>query len=142
MTSTDQLQALLDEPRNGCNAYIRHPLVKKFIYTDGVQEMAKLCGAYWLLGIIATEAVPALLREFAKEDGYNRGIVSIKVGDAQVAAISLAVEDDALPHLGTPDRMDGFPHRLLAIPARRRPGRRARQDRCSHEPDPGGLKSV
>lgn len=81
MATTEQLRALLDESRNGCNEYIRHPLARKFIYTDGVQEVADLCGAYWLLDIIGTEAVPALFRE--RQDSF-----------ATVALIEFDVKDD------------------------------------------------
>lgn len=85
-----ELIALLDEPRNGCNEYIRHPLCRNFIYTDGVQEVASKAGAYWLLDIIGTEAVPALLapREFR----VGTGLIEVNV-EMDEAIISLTTSD-------------------------------------------------
>ena len=40
--------------RNGANYFVKHPLVRNFLYSDGVQECAN-SGCYWLLDIFATE---------------------------------------------------------------------------------------
>lgn len=42
------------EYRNGASFFVRHPLVRSFIYSDGVQECAE-AGCYWLLDLLATE---------------------------------------------------------------------------------------
>lgn len=47
----------------GSERRVRHPLNRRFIYTEGVDTVAQRAGAYWLLDIIATECVPLLLRE-------------------------------------------------------------------------------
>lgn len=42
------------ESRNGASFFVRHPLVRNFIFSDGVQECAE-AGCYWLLDLLATE---------------------------------------------------------------------------------------
>jgi hypothetical protein len=37
----------------GTTQWYRHPLVQSVLYTDGVQHVAKIGGAYWLLDEIA-----------------------------------------------------------------------------------------
>ena len=46
------------ESRNGTSFFVRHPLVRNFIFSDGMQECAE-AGCYWLLDILATEIRPA-----------------------------------------------------------------------------------
>lgn len=46
------------ESRNGASFFVRHPLVRNFIFSDGVQDCAE-AGCYWLLDILATEIRPA-----------------------------------------------------------------------------------
>lgn len=58
--NTEAFIAAYNESRNGCDYFVRHPLVRTFQYTDGVQSCAE-AGCYWLLDILATE-VPAILR--------------------------------------------------------------------------------
>lgn len=43
-----------NESRNGANYFVRHPLVRRFQFSDGVQDLCAL-GCYWLLDILATE---------------------------------------------------------------------------------------
>lgn len=57
-----KFKALHDQSRNGCNGFYRHPLVRWFHYSDGVQELAEL-GCYWLLDILATEAPKAMRKK-------------------------------------------------------------------------------
>lgn len=57
----EQFTKAYNESRNGCNHFVSHPLVRKFVYTDGVQECAE-AGCYWLLDIAATE-LPAVMRK-------------------------------------------------------------------------------
>ena len=33
----------------GTERWFRFPLIKKYLYTEGVQYVAKTCGAYWLI---------------------------------------------------------------------------------------------
>lgn len=51
-----KFKAAYSESRNGANKMFRHPLVRKFIYSDGVQACAD-AGLYWMLDILATEGV-------------------------------------------------------------------------------------
>ena len=37
----------------GTEHWYRHGIVRKVLYTDGVQYVAELCGAYWLIDEIA-----------------------------------------------------------------------------------------
>lgn len=64
-----------DASRNGCNNFVRHPLVRSFAYSDGVQECAE-AGCHWLLDILATE-LPA---QFVKHrEDSNTCLVTAKV---------------------------------------------------------------
>lgn len=51
---TEKFLKAYQESRNGTSFFVRHPLVRSFIYSDGVQECAD-AGCYWLLDILATE---------------------------------------------------------------------------------------
>lgn len=108
MATTEQLKTLLDESRNGCNDYIRHPLARNFIYTDGVQEVAELCGAYWLLDIIGTEAAPALTKQF-KLSYANSGLIEITAGE-KGAVISLTLSDEDPAVWSRTIEYTDFPH--------------------------------
>lgn len=56
-----QFSRVMTQPRNGCNRFFRHPLVRDLQYSDGVRDAATL-GCYWLLDIIGTEATLAMRR--------------------------------------------------------------------------------
>lgn len=56
----------------------RHPLNRNILYTDGVQRFAELCGAYWLLDILATE--PEILKQQA--DDFAVVVVTVKDSEA------------------------------------------------------------
>lgn len=55
----DKFKSAFTQSRNGANHFVRHPLVRKFAYSDGVQECAE-AGCYWLLDIAATEVPPVM----------------------------------------------------------------------------------
>lgn len=42
------------ESRNEASFFVRHSLVRSFIFSDGMQECAE-AGCYWLLYVLATE---------------------------------------------------------------------------------------
>lgn len=90
--TTQEIRAIFDESRNGANEFYRHPLARRFIYTDGVKEVAEKAGAYWLLDIIGTEFVPAYLK--ATDPGM--GIIEMFVTNGK-AKIILTTDDDAPP---------------------------------------------
>ena len=78
-----------NESRNGTDGFVRHPLVRKFAYSLGVQECAE-AGCYWLLDVLATE-LPAEMRKH--KDESNRAIVKVHVSDSQ-GRIVAEIEDD------------------------------------------------
>lgn len=81
MTKKEQVQAIFDESRNGCNQYIRHPLARKLIYSDGIKEVADAAGAYWFLDIVGTEIAPKLLKRFEDDLGNASCEVILTVAD-------------------------------------------------------------
>lgn len=64
---------IYNESRNGCNHFVRHPLVRYFQYSDGVQDLAEV-GCYWLLDIAATE-LPKVMRKAGEPHGILSTIV-------------------------------------------------------------------
>lgn len=72
MKSEDFINAY-NESRNGANQFFRHSLVRRFAYSDGVQQCA-VAGMYWAIDIFATE-LPAIL----KAHDEHMGCVTIKV---------------------------------------------------------------
>lgn len=90
----DKVKAIFEESRNGANAFFRHGLARKLVYTDGVQEVAEVAGAYWLLDVIGTEFTPALLGQF--ETGYGLATITFTVRDDDTAVIEMR-GDEAEP---------------------------------------------
>lgn len=77
----DKFKSAYNEFRNGLNSRIRHPLVRHFVYSDGVQECAE-AGCYWLLDILGIEAVPVFE---ARQDIFEgQGFVYVVVKDDKV----------------------------------------------------------
>lgn len=74
--NTEQFLAAYQQSRNGCDHFIRHPLVRSFAYSDGVASCAE-AGCYWLLDILATE----LPTEF-KKNAATSNSCSVKVAVA------------------------------------------------------------
>lgn len=63
MTATRaEIDTIIDEFRNGANGFYEHWAVKRFIYSDGVRDLAIKASCYWLLDIVATEIVPMFLK--------------------------------------------------------------------------------
>lgn len=76
--SVQDLQKIVSVPRNGANGLFRHAFNKAFLYSDGVQEMAQLAQAFWLLDILALRLEPV----FAKAWGSGEvgvGVVLLEV---------------------------------------------------------------
>lgn len=80
----EKFLAVYGESRNGCNNYIRHPLSRRFIYTDGVQELAET-GCYWLLDLLARE-LPAVFKANPDE---AIGYVKVTVTKTEKVKITL-----------------------------------------------------
>lgn len=100
--NTEKFIQIYNESRNGCNHFVRHPLVRYFHYTDGVQELAET-GCYWLLDIAATE-LPKVMRQA----GEPHGILAAKVKDNK-AKLTFGTTDDTnlwtkkIPYTDLPD---------------------------------------
>ena len=80
----DEFKRVYNENRNGCNYFVRHPLMPSFAYSDGVQDLADT-GCYWLLDILSTE-LPAEFRK--NEEVANSCIVTatVKAGKVDLTA--------------------------------------------------------
>jgi hypothetical protein len=79
-------KAAYSESRNGADYFVRHPLVRRFQYSNGVKECAD-AGCHWLLDIVATEIAQGM-REFGEPHGY----VVVKVSKSK-ALITFEVEE-------------------------------------------------
>lgn len=84
-----QFKAAYNESRNGANGFIRHPLVKSFHYSDGVQECAE-AGCYWLLDVLATEI---RVKDFVAHESVMC-IVKITVKDGTGRIVGEFYDDD------------------------------------------------
>lgn len=98
---TDRFTAAYNESRNGANCFYRHPLVRRFQYSDGVQECAE-AGCYWLLDILATE-LPGVMRRHQESHGY----IVVRVADGKATIAFEATEGrplwtKAIPHTDMP----------------------------------------
>lgn len=74
-------QALLNAyhaSRNGTDHYYRHTLSRRFLYSDGIKEMAE-AGCYWLVDLLATE----LPDQFRKRPQYDSCVVTFTVKDTE-----------------------------------------------------------
>jgi hypothetical protein len=89
MTCTAQeLNLAMAEFSGGSDERFRHAFNRKFIYTAGVQEVAELAGAYWLIDTLALKIAPIYAKAWlANQVGI--GVVKLKVfSDAEHAAES------------------------------------------------------
>lgn len=77
-----------EESRNGCNGFYHHGMVRRFQYSDGVQQCAE-AGCYWLLDIAATE-LPKVMRD----RGEPRCMFEVFVHESK-AVLSLTARDNA-----------------------------------------------
>jgi hypothetical protein len=83
---TDKFKKAYSESRNGASYFVRHPLVRQFQYSDGVQECAE-AGCYWLLDIFATE-LPAAMRKADTPVTY----IEVKVEGSKAALRAVPYE--------------------------------------------------
>lgn len=91
--NTQDFIAAYNESRNGADHFVRHPLVKSFHYSDGVQSLAET-GCYWLLDVLATEIRQ---RDFIAKDAYLC-IVSIMVKGGIGIIEGKFSDDDPAPY--------------------------------------------
>lgn len=86
-----EFSRIYNESRNGANEFFRHgPLMRKLIYTDGINDLAECGGCYWLLDIIGTEIVQAMAK------AESMGVFKAEVAGSK-ADLSLSLSDDAPP---------------------------------------------
>ena len=78
------------ESRNGCNEYYRHPLVRNFVYTDGVRDLADT-GCWWMVDVFATE-VPAVMRANSEYNGW----IIVRAKDGRATMCFEVQEDNPL----------------------------------------------
>lgn len=80
--------------RNGANHFVRHPLVRKFHYSDGVQECAE-AGCYWLLDMLATEITA---KNFKAKDSSTMCIIKINVKNGDGRIVGEFYDGDPKPY--------------------------------------------
>lgn len=93
MATKEEVQAIFNESRNGANHFIRHPLARRFTYSDGVEEVVEKAGAYWLLDVLATEFEP-VYRKATADGRAGVGIVTVHVDAEAKCRIELSLDDD------------------------------------------------
>lgn len=86
--NTEKFKRAYSETRNGANFFVRHPLVRKFQYSDGVQECAD-AGCHWMLDIAATELPEHLPLG-------DLGVLKVHVHKG-LASMRLELDDDKPP---------------------------------------------
>lgn len=89
------LTNLMNAWSGGSDGRTRHWANKRFIYTEGVQDVAEKAGAHWLLDILATEVAPICLGRWDL-DREHMHFVEIKVADSQ-AVLSLVRDTGETP---------------------------------------------
>jgi hypothetical protein len=90
--NTDRFKLAYGESRNGANQFFRHPMARKFMYSDGVQECAET-GCYWLLDILGTELPAAFAK--ARE---NFCVVTVTVIGNKAKIVGKFHDDDRAPY--------------------------------------------
>ncbi len=102
---TEAFKAAYAASRNGTNHFVRHPLVRVFHYSDGVQECAK-AGCYWLLDILATE----LPKFMAKRPDQYICVVVVTAAGGTAEILGELEDGDTKPykrHIEITDMPDG-----------------------------------
>lgn len=88
-TTASDIAEVIDEIRNGVNGFYRHWAVRRFIYSDGVHDLASTANCFWLLDIIATEIVPLFLKN-------DEPLMTVRVvADARTARITGHFSDES-----------------------------------------------
>lgn len=82
MEHTQDLRNLLSQ-HYGSECIFRHPMVRSFLYTEGVQAFAEHAGngAYWFLDIIATEPD---IKAGMRKHGFVIIVLDVKDGKAEL----------------------------------------------------------
>jgi hypothetical protein len=83
----------------GSEKRFQHPGNRAFIISEGLDTLAKVAHAYWLLDLLAFEVAPVYAREWLAQRA-STGIVTLTVqqeGPSRHALLVLSLEDDAPP---------------------------------------------
>jgi hypothetical protein len=88
-----KFKSIYGESRNGCNYRVRHPMCRKFLYSDGVKDLAEV-GMYWLLDIVGTEVAQAIKKHANEFGGMAFLHAVVKDGKAD---LSLVRDDGETP---------------------------------------------
>lgn len=91
--NTQLFKSIYSVPRNGANAFYRHPLARNVLLSDGVHDLANT-GCWWLIDLIATEGASKLRRN----PDAAMLIVKVKVKDT-VASVRGKLFDEKPPQL-------------------------------------------
>ena len=86
-----EFKRIYGESRNGANGFVRHPLARSVIYSDGVQDVAET-GIYWALDIFATE-LPKMMRQHDE----HMLVITIMVQDSKAHITATGSGDKMLP---------------------------------------------
>lgn len=97
LTTKERAQCVLDQSRNGCNSYFGHPLVPKFIYTDGVRELAQAASCFWLLDLLAIPLLKAVKEDPNANSGSMVIIKLTKYSLGAKATLEASSADDTPP---------------------------------------------
>lgn len=97
LTTKERAQRVLDQSRNGCNSYFGHPLVPKFIYTEGVRELAQAASCFWLLDLLAIPLLKAVKEDPNANNGSMVILTLTKYSQDAKATLEASSADDAPP---------------------------------------------
>lgn len=104
------VHGVLDQSRNGMNEAFRHNMFRRFFYSDGARELAKIAGAYWLLDIIATEVAPVMRRLLDSPQGIGTTYLEMTVTPDDKAVLSLTTSDTGPAAWSKTIDYTDFPH--------------------------------
>lgn len=108
--TASELQRGINEFIGGSLGRTRHPLNPQFIYSEGVEEVAELAGAYWLLDWVALKLAPVYAQAWMAGE-CSIGIITLNVrsGEPRRASIELSLRDDGPPAVVEEVRATDFP---------------------------------
>lgn len=89
--NTEALHKAINEVRNGANHFVRHPLCRSVLYSDGVQEVAE-AGCYWILDILASELTAVFKKN---EDVSSLCVIKVRA-DGGRAQLTAEFDDDVI----------------------------------------------
>jgi hypothetical protein len=95
------LNQVMQQYLGGSDQRYRHQFNPRFIYTEGVRDMAQTAGAYWLLDIVGLKMAPLYAQAWLKEEA-SIGIIKLVVHapgtkEGVAATVSLSLQDGAPP---------------------------------------------